>query len=191
VQPIMRGYLANLEEELRKRGFAGDLLVAGSNGGALSIPSALAKPVHTLESGPAAGVVGCAALFGDSSQGQFIAFDMGGTTAKCCLVERAFPVFIAALLVPSAYGALLRFMLFGTLVGSATGPLLMGEQGAAGPNNITVSVLGTRSAIRGVGHCVMVCSPAAPPNRSVARTASSQLAGCCTEFCAKAARHVR
>ena len=88
VQPIMESYLSTLEDELRKRGFGGDLLVAGSNGGALSVASALAQPVHTLESGPAAGAVGCASFGGELSQGQLIAFDMGGTTAKCCLVEQ-------------------------------------------------------------------------------------------------------
>ncbi len=88
VQPTMERYLSELLRSLRARGFAGDLLITESNGGAFSVDAALAKPVHTLESGPAAGAVGCAAASVFLPNDRIISFDMGGTTAKCCIIER-------------------------------------------------------------------------------------------------------
>ncbi|PYN14103.1 MAG: 5-oxoprolinase, partial [Candidatus Rokuibacteriota bacterium] len=81
VQPIMDRYLGAFRQGLEGRGFRGQLLVTESNGGAFSLDAARSKPVHTMESGPAAGVTGCARL-------ATVSFDMGGTTAKCAIVER-------------------------------------------------------------------------------------------------------
>lgn len=91
IQPIMEKYLGAFDEALRGRGFEGTLLVTESNGGMFSVQSALSKPVHTLESGPAAGAVGCAALARTLGREGLISFDMGGTTAKCCIVEAGVP----------------------------------------------------------------------------------------------------
>src|SRR5438876_1087703 len=62
VQPIMDRYLGEFGRGLGGRGFRGELLVTQSNGGAVSLEAARAKPVHTIESGPAAGVTGSANL---------------------------------------------------------------------------------------------------------------------------------
>ncbi len=59
-----------------------------SNGGAFSLDAARSKPVHTIESGPAAGVTGSASLSRVLGADRLISFDMGGTTAKCAIVER-------------------------------------------------------------------------------------------------------
>jgi len=88
VQPIMDRYLGEFDKGLAGRGFAGQLLVTQSNGGAFSLDAARSKPVHTIESGPAAGVTGSASLSRVLGADRLISFDMGGTTAKCAIVER-------------------------------------------------------------------------------------------------------
>ena len=88
VQPIMDRYLGAFRRGLEGRAFRGQLLVTESNGGAFSLDAARSKPVHTMESGPAAGVTGCARLATVLGAARLISFDMGGTTAKCAIVER-------------------------------------------------------------------------------------------------------
>jgi len=91
VRPIVDRYLARIEAELRARGFAGQIYITLSNGGTGSIAIAKQYPIRLLESGPAAGVL--AAVFYGSLTGHadVLAFDMGGTTAKACLVEGGTP----------------------------------------------------------------------------------------------------
>src|SRR5262249_37476145 len=91
IQPTMERYLGDLERTLAARGFRGELLITQSNGGAETVRAALEAPVTSLESGPAAGVNGCAALGGSLGSDRLIAFDMGGTTTKCCLIDRGRP----------------------------------------------------------------------------------------------------
>ena len=88
VRPTMDRYLGDFERGLAGRGFAGRLLITQSNGGAFSVEAAASKPVHTIESGPAAGAIGCAALAQALGADRLISFDMGGTTAKCAIVDR-------------------------------------------------------------------------------------------------------
>ena len=87
VRPIMDRYLGAFEQGLAGRGFRGQLLITQSNGGAFSLAAAASKPVHTIESGPAAGASGCASLAQALGADRLISFDMGGTTAKCAIVE--------------------------------------------------------------------------------------------------------
>jgi len=87
VQPLMAGYLARLDEALRTRGFGGSLRLMHSAGGLVSVEAARALPIRLLESGPAGGGL-ATALFGAlAGQRDVISFDMGGTTAKACLIE--------------------------------------------------------------------------------------------------------
>jgi 5-oxoprolinase (ATP-hydrolysing)/N-methylhydantoinase A len=87
VQPLMDRYLANLERELASRGFAGALRLMHSAGGLVSPTAARRFPIRLLESGPAGGGL-ATALFGKlAGENSVISFDMGGTTAKACLVE--------------------------------------------------------------------------------------------------------
>jgi N-methylhydantoinase A len=88
VLPIVERYLGAFGRRLGERGFTGRLLITQSNGGAFSLEAARAKPVHTIESGPAAGAVGCASLARVLGIDRLISFDMGGTTAKCAIVDR-------------------------------------------------------------------------------------------------------
>jgi 5-oxoprolinase (ATP-hydrolysing)/N-methylhydantoinase A len=87
VQPLMGRYLANFERELSARGFVGTLRLMHSAGGLVSPAAARKFPIRLLESGPAGGGL-ATALFGKlAGQKSIISFDMGGTTAKACLVE--------------------------------------------------------------------------------------------------------
>jgi N-methylhydantoinase A len=86
IRPIMDRYLGAFEQGLAGRGFRGQLLITQSNGGAFSLAAAASKPVHTIESGPAAGAIGCASLARALGADRLISFDMGGTTAKCAIV---------------------------------------------------------------------------------------------------------
>ena len=86
VRPTMDRYLGAFARGLAGRGFRGSLLITQSNGGAFSVEAAASKPVHTIESGPAAGAIGCAALARALGADRLISFDMGGTTAKCAIV---------------------------------------------------------------------------------------------------------
>ena len=87
VQPLMARYVARLEREIAARGFEGTLRLMHSAGGLVSTATASAVPIRLLESGPAGGGL-ATALFGRlAGKKDVISFDMGGTTAKACLVE--------------------------------------------------------------------------------------------------------
>jgi len=87
VQPLMDRYLGRLESELAARGFTGDFRLMHSAGGLVSASAARAFPIRLLESGPAGGGL-ATALFGElAGKPDALAFDMGGTTAKACLIE--------------------------------------------------------------------------------------------------------
>lgn len=88
VQPILRDYLLKLERELQSGGYRQQLYVMLSSGGIISSETAAAHPVRVIESGPVGGVA-AAAYFGRDVAENLFAFDMGGTTAKICLVPRA------------------------------------------------------------------------------------------------------
>ncbi|WP_419899314.1 hydantoinase B/oxoprolinase family protein [Roseomonas sp. USHLN139] len=87
VQPLMDRYLKKLERELAARGFSGALRLMHSAGGLVSPATARAFPIRLLESGPAGGGL-ATALFGRlAGKEDVISFDMGGTTAKACMIE--------------------------------------------------------------------------------------------------------
>jgi N-methylhydantoinase A len=87
VQPIVRAYISALDARLRALGIEAPLQLMQSNGGLASIAFASESPAHIIESGPAAGVVGGAALARRLNEPRIVTFDMGGTTAKAGLVE--------------------------------------------------------------------------------------------------------
>ncbi|MGL4811014.1 MAG: hydantoinase/oxoprolinase family protein [Beijerinckiaceae bacterium] len=87
VQPLVERYLGKLQASLAQRGFTGALRLMHSAGGLVSVETARSHPVRLLESGPAGGAL-ATALFGDmAGKRDVISFDMGGTTAKACLIE--------------------------------------------------------------------------------------------------------
>ncbi len=87
VGPQVAGYVRDLDQRLRKDGFAGRFFLMGSSGGMLGVESALEVPITLVESGPVGGSIGAAAYAKRLGIRNAIAFDMGGTTAKCALVQ--------------------------------------------------------------------------------------------------------
>jgi N-methylhydantoinase A len=91
VGPIVSTYLNGVERNLQADGFNGDVLIMQSNGGLSDLGLARRQCIQMLESGPAGGVVGTMALCEALNIEHAIAFDMGGTTAKACVVMRGEP----------------------------------------------------------------------------------------------------
>lgn len=87
VQPIAERYLSNMEDALHGNGFDGSFYVMRSNGGIDTVKSVKEIPITVVESGPASGVLGAAALGKLLGIENIIAFDIGGTTAKCSLID--------------------------------------------------------------------------------------------------------
>ena len=87
VQPVAERYLQCLDDGLTKRGFLGSPYVMQSNCGVDSLKSAAQTPITMIESGPSSGVWGAAVLGNLVGDPNVIALDIGGTTAKCSLIE--------------------------------------------------------------------------------------------------------
>ena len=87
VMPVVRRYLRTLRGGLGEIGVAAPLLIMQSNGGLMTAEAAERMPMHIIESGPAAGVIGAQALARRTGMPKVITFDMGGTTAKASIVE--------------------------------------------------------------------------------------------------------
>ena len=87
VQPLVSRYLLSMERDLRDLGINVPIMVMQSNGGMTPSEMARERPIHIIESGPAAGVTGCYHLAKKLGLHDVITFDMGGTTAKAALIE--------------------------------------------------------------------------------------------------------
>jgi 5-oxoprolinase (ATP-hydrolysing)/N-methylhydantoinase A len=87
VRPLVDRYLGRLESALASRGFRGAFWLMHSAGGLISTQTARALPIRLLESGPAGGALATALFGAQAGLPDAIAFDMGGTTAKTCLLE--------------------------------------------------------------------------------------------------------
>ena len=92
VQPTVSGYLARLQARLSSQGCPGELFIMQSNGGVMSAAAAQRYPVHTVLSGPAAGVIAAANLAGQSGFANLITYDMGGTSLDVSLVAGGRPL---------------------------------------------------------------------------------------------------
>ena len=87
VMPVMARYLESLERELARLGMKAPLRIMQSNGGVMTAEAGRRRPVHVIESGPAAGVIATAALARRIGLSNVISIDMGGTTAKASVIE--------------------------------------------------------------------------------------------------------
>lgn len=87
VLPIAKKYLNNLEEKLKTKGLKDAPYIMQSNGGITSVNDVKSNPITMVESGPASGVFGAIALGKVIDKIDLIVLDIGGTTAKCALVE--------------------------------------------------------------------------------------------------------
>jgi 5-oxoprolinase (ATP-hydrolysing)/N-methylhydantoinase A len=95
VQPLIDRYLGRLERELEERGFRGRFYLMQSSGGLAGLETARKFPVRLLESGPAGGAIVGAYLGRLLGLRDLIAFDMGGTTAKICVIRDGRPMLAA------------------------------------------------------------------------------------------------
>ncbi len=91
-RPITEPYLTRLSQELERRGFASRPLIMMSNGGVLGTVTASRFPVRMMESGPAAGALVASYYAERLGLDRLLSFDMGGTTAKACLIEDRKPL---------------------------------------------------------------------------------------------------
>jgi N-methylhydantoinase A len=91
LRPVLVAYLDRLEAGLRERGFAGELLVTRSGGGALTFGEARRRPFETIMSGPVAGVEGASRLARELGLPSAITADVGGTSFDTCLVTDGRP----------------------------------------------------------------------------------------------------
>jgi N-methylhydantoinase A len=88
VLPLMHDYISALGASLAKINIRAPLLIMQSNGGIVMSQTCVKKPVFSIESGPAAGVVASHALAKAAGIPNAITFDMGGTTAKASIIEK-------------------------------------------------------------------------------------------------------
>ena len=91
VQPLMARYLTRLESRLRVDGFAGSFLLMTSGGGLTDFATAVRFPIRLVESGPAGGAILAGRIAAECGLDRVLSFDMGGTTAKICLIEGGAP----------------------------------------------------------------------------------------------------
>ena len=91
VKPLMSRYLADLQERLTALGFACPFLMMTSGGGLTSVETAREFPIRLVESGPAGGAILAAHIAKQRDLKRVLSLDMGGTTAKICLIDNAAP----------------------------------------------------------------------------------------------------
>ena len=87
VHPIANRYIDSLEKQLHAGGFRGKAFMMQSNGGIATVQAAKANPIAMVESGPASGIFAAAYLGKVIGEKNLIVLDIGGTTAKCALIE--------------------------------------------------------------------------------------------------------
>lgn len=91
VRPIIVHYLNRLIEELAASGIDGSFFIMLSSGGVCTPETAANYPIRLVESGPAAGALAAAHIGRLTGRSSLLSFDMGGTTAKCCLIDDGKP----------------------------------------------------------------------------------------------------
>ncbi|MFZ5618307.1 MAG: hydantoinase/oxoprolinase family protein, partial [Pseudomonadota bacterium] len=91
VRPLMERYLRALEQAFASRGFDCPFLLVTSGGGLCTVETAAKFPIRLVESGPAGGAVLAASIANRLDIPELLSFDMGGTTAKMCLIDHFEP----------------------------------------------------------------------------------------------------
>jgi N-methylhydantoinase A/oxoprolinase/acetone carboxylase beta subunit len=92
VKPLIDGYLARMAAALSEARFRGSLFLVTSGGGLTSIDTARRYPIRLVESGPAGGAIFAAHRARQLGDDKVLSFDMGGTTAKVCLIQNGEPI---------------------------------------------------------------------------------------------------
>ncbi|MEL6766238.1 MAG: hydantoinase/oxoprolinase family protein [Pseudomonadota bacterium] len=91
VQPLMEAYLADFEARLAAEGLACPIMIMTSGGGMTTVETARRLPIRLVESGPCGGAILAAEVARAAGLEAVLSFDMGGTTAKLCLIDGAAP----------------------------------------------------------------------------------------------------
>ena len=92
VMPLMARYLEDLERKIRELGVPGPFYIMLSSGGIATPETAKRAPIRLVESGPAAGALAAARLARRAGESRMLSFDMGGTTAKACVIDKGEPL---------------------------------------------------------------------------------------------------
>lgn len=103
VRPLMDSYLQNFEQRLSAWGVSAPILLMTSGGGLTTVETARKHPIRLVESGPAGGAVLARELSRARSLARVLSFDMGGTTAKLCLIDDFDPVLSRAFEIDRSY----------------------------------------------------------------------------------------
>jgi len=138
VKPLTGRYLSKLSGRLRSIGFTGKLFIMLSSGGVTSVETAAEFPVRIIESGPTAAVIAGQYYGKHFNIPEMFCFDMGGTTAKSCLIQKG----VAGVVPTFEVGRVQRFMKGSGLTIQVPVVDLM-EIGAGGGSIAKVSKLGT------------------------------------------------
>jgi N-methylhydantoinase A len=91
VRPLMAGYLHRLRDQLKDMGLKAPLFLMMSGGGLTTLETAARFPIRLVESGPAGGAILASQIAGECALKEVLSFDMGGTTAKICLLKDGEP----------------------------------------------------------------------------------------------------
>lgn len=91
VRPLMAGYLLRLQQQVKERGLTCPLFLMMSGGGLTTLETAARFPIRLVESGPAGGAILASEIAAECNLPHVVSFDMGGTTAKICLLEHGQP----------------------------------------------------------------------------------------------------
>jgi N-methylhydantoinase A len=92
VMPLMSKYLDDLERKLQELGIPGRFYIMLSAGGVATPETAKRVPIRLVESGPAAGALAAARMARELGEPRLLSFDMGGTTAKACVIDGGLPL---------------------------------------------------------------------------------------------------
>ena len=106
IRRLMEGYLTDLEARLKAVGFRCPLLIMTSGGNVVTLETASRYPIRLVESGPAGGAIMAASIARRLKEPRVFSFDMGGTTAKICLIDDGEPLLSRGFEVARAH----RFM---------------------------------------------------------------------------------
>lgn len=137
VRPQVAAYLGRLVARLRDAGIGAPVFMLHSGGGLIAVETAAAQPVRLLESGPAGGAIFAATFARAHGLDKLLSFDMGGTTAKICLIEDGEPKTAGTFEVARTY----RFKKGSGMVVS-TPVVEMVEIGAGGGSIASIDTMG-------------------------------------------------
>ena len=145
IGPKVAGYVNQLESELNRQGVGGDLHIMGSNGGVATASMVLEKPILTVLSGPAAGVLGGLWSGALSERQNLITFDVGGTSADIGIVrDGTFAEATARDTWIAGYPLMVTMMDIHT-IGAGGGSIAYVDHGGCLPGGTSLGRCGTRA----------------------------------------------